>query len=53
MRLGPFLVFSLLLLILWVGCFVMFHIASAMIHLLLLLAVVFFVVHLVLGARTT
>ncbi len=47
MRPGPFLVISMWLLILWVGSFLVFHIASALIHLLLLLAVLFLAAHLV------
>jgi Family of unknown function (DUF5670) len=47
MRLGPFLVISMWLLILWAGGFLMFHIASVLIHLLLLLAVLFLVGHMV------
>jgi hypothetical protein len=43
---------SLLLLILWAGGFLMFHVASALIHLLLLFAVISFVLHLFTGART-
>ncbi|MGA8761483.1 MAG: lmo0937 family membrane protein [Candidatus Sulfotelmatobacter sp.] len=53
MRFGPFLGIALLLLILWAGGFLMFHVASALIHLLLLLAVVSFVAHLLMGSRTT
>ena len=49
MRFGPFLVISLLLLILWAGGFLMFHVASGLIHLLLLFAVISFVAHLVWG----
>ncbi len=52
MRFGPFMVIALLLLLLWVGGFLMFHVASGLIHLLLLFAVVSFVVHLVTGSRT-
>ncbi|HZW93943.1 MAG TPA: lmo0937 family membrane protein [Candidatus Eremiobacteraceae bacterium] len=52
MRLGPFLVIALLLLILWAGGFLMFHVASGLIHLLLLFAVISFVAHLLMGART-
>ena len=52
MRFGPFMVIALLLLLLWAGGFLMFHVASALIHLLLLFAVVSFVVHLVTGSRT-
>ncbi len=52
MRFGPFLVIALLLLILWAGGFLMFHIASGLIHLLLLFAVISFVAHFVMGSRT-
>ncbi|MGA8273137.1 MAG: lmo0937 family membrane protein [Candidatus Sulfotelmatobacter sp.] len=52
MRFGPFLAIALLLLVLWVGGFLMFHIASGLIHLLLLFAVISFVLHLVLGTNT-
>jgi hypothetical protein len=53
MRLGPFLIIALLLGILWAGGFLMFHVASALIHLLLLFAVISLVVHLITGARTS
>jgi hypothetical protein len=43
---------ALLLLILWAGGFLMFHVASGLIHLLLLFAVISFVAHLLMGART-
>jgi hypothetical protein len=46
-RLGPFLVISLWLLVLWAGGFVMFHVSSALIHVLLLLAILFLVGHIV------
>lgn len=52
MRLGPFLVISLLLLTLWAS-FLMFHVTSVLIHLLLLMAVIFFVGHLVRNTSTT
>jgi Family of unknown function (DUF5670) len=52
MRFGPFLIIALLLLILWAGGFLMFHVASGLIHLLLLFAVISFVAHLLMGART-
>lgn len=52
MRLGPFFVIALLLLILWAGGFLMFHVASGLIHLLLLFAVISFLVHLITGSRT-
>jgi Family of unknown function (DUF5670) len=47
MRLGPFLVISMWLLVLWAGGFVMFHVSSVLIHVLLLLAIFFLVGHLV------
>jgi hypothetical protein len=53
MRTVPFLVISLLLLILWAGSLVIFNIASTLIHLLLLLAVLFLVGHLVRNTSTT
>jgi hypothetical protein len=52
MRFGPFLLIALLLIIMWAGGFLMFHVASGLIHLLLLLAVISFVAHLFAGART-
>jgi hypothetical protein len=52
MRMGPFLVIAMLLLFMWAGGFLMFHVASGLIHLLLLFAVISFVVHLVSGTRT-
>jgi Family of unknown function (DUF5670) len=52
MRFGPFLVISLLLLILWAGGFLMFHVASGLIHLLLLFALISFVAHIVMGSRS-
>jgi hypothetical protein len=42
----------MLLLIMWAGGFLMFHVASGLIHLLLLFAVVSFVAHLFTGAHT-
>jgi hypothetical protein len=52
MRFGPFLVIALLLAIVWVGSFVMFHVASGLIHLLLLFAIISFVIHLFSGSKT-
>ena len=52
MRFGPFLMIALLLLIMWAGGFLMFLVASGLIHLLLLLAVISFVAHLFMGTRT-
>jgi Family of unknown function (DUF5670) len=53
MKLEPFLTISLLLVIFWAGSFLVFHVASVMIHVLLVLAVMFFVGHLVRNASTT
>jgi len=52
MRFGPFLAIAILLFILWIGGFVVFHVASGLIHLLLLIAVISLIVHLFTGART-
>jgi hypothetical protein len=53
MRLEPFLKISLLLLIVWAGSFMVFHVTSVMIHMLLVLAVMFYVGHLVRDTSTT
>jgi Family of unknown function (DUF5670) len=47
-----FLAVALLLFFTWIGAFVVFHVAAALIHLLLVLAVIFFLVHLFSGRRT-
>jgi Family of unknown function (DUF5670) len=52
MRFGPFLGIAILLLILWLGGFLMFHVASGLIHLLLLFAVISLVIHFVTGSKT-
>jgi hypothetical protein len=52
MRFGPFLMIAVLLLVLWAGGFLMFHVASGLIHLLLLFAVISFVAHFLIGTRT-
>jgi hypothetical protein len=51
MRFGPFLVVALMLLIFWAGGFLVFHVASGLIHLLLLFAVISLVMHFVAGMR--
>ncbi len=43
---------ALLLFILWILGFVVFHVAGALIHLLLIVAVIAFVYHLIAGRRT-
>ena len=53
MRLGPFLGLALLLLVLWVGGFVVFHVASGLIHILLLFAIISVVVHFFTGGTRT
>jgi Family of unknown function (DUF5670) len=52
MRFGPFLGLAILLLILWAGGFVFYHVAGFLIHLLLIFAVISFVLHLFMGSRT-
>jgi hypothetical protein len=52
MRFGPFLGIAILLLILWLGGFLMFHIAGGLIHLLLLFAVISLIIHFVTSAKT-
>jgi hypothetical protein len=41
-----------LLMILWLGGFLMFHVASGLIHLLLLFAVISLIIHFVTGSKT-
>lgn len=41
-----------ILLIAWIGGFTMFHVASGLIHLLLVFAVISLILHFVLGRRT-
>ena len=53
MRFGPFLGIALLLFVLWIGGFLMFHIAGFFIHLLLIFAVIALVVHLFSGSKSS
>jgi uncharacterized protein DUF5670 len=53
MNLDPFRKISLALVILWACCFLMFHVASVLIHMLLVVAVLFYVGYLVRDASTT
>jgi len=53
MRFGPFLGLALLLLVLWLGGFLFFHVASGLIHLLLLFAIISVVVHFFTGGTRT
>jgi hypothetical protein len=43
---------AILLLLLWAGGVLMFHVAGFFIHILLILAVVSFVIHFIAGRRT-
>lgn len=45
MRYG-LLVIALLLFFAWIGAFLVFHIVGALIHIVLVLAIIFFIVHL-------
>lgn len=51
MRFGPFLAIAFILFILWLGAFVFFHVASFLIHILLVLALIAFVVHFLTGSK--
>jgi hypothetical protein len=46
-----FLAVALVLFFTWIGAFVVFHVAAALIHLLLIVAVIFFLLHLFGGRR--
>ena len=48
-----FATIAAILLVLWLLGFFAFHVAGGLIHVLIVLAVIFFVVHLVTGRRTT
>lgn len=52
MRFGLFLGIAFVLVLLWVGSFVIFHVAGALIHLLLLFAIIALVIHLFSGNKT-
>ena len=41
-----FLALALIFFFIWIGAFVMYHVTSALLHLLLVLAIVFFAIHL-------
>lgn len=47
-----FLTLGILLIIAWVCAFVLFHVVGAMIHLLLVFAVIAFIIHLVSRPRS-
>jgi hypothetical protein len=50
-RFGPFLGLAVLLIIIWVVSFVVYHVVGAVIHLLLLVAVVFLILQLFSGRK--
>jgi hypothetical protein len=47
-----FLALALLLFFAWIGAFVLFHVTAALIHLLLLFALIFLVFHLFSGRKS-
>ena len=47
-----FLLLALVMFFAWIGAFVVLHVSAAMIHLLLILAVIFVIVHLFSGRQT-
>lgn len=47
-----FLIFALILVLAWIGGFVMFHVAGFFIHILLILAVISVIMHFVRGAAS-
>ncbi len=53
MKFGPFMALAVVFLLLWMGGFLVFHIASGLIHLLLLFAVISLLIHLFSGSRAT
>ena len=53
MRFGPFLGLAILLLVLWAGGFVFFHVAGFLIHILLIFAVIALVIHFFRAATRT
>jgi Family of unknown function (DUF5670) len=44
-----FLTLALFMFFAWIGAFVVFHVAAFLVHLLLVLALIFFVIHLFRG----
>jgi hypothetical protein len=52
MRFGPFLLATILLIVLWISGFLMFHVAGALLHLVLLFALISLVIHLFSGKHT-
>lgn len=48
-----FLMLAILMVFVWIGAFVVYHVAALFIHVFLILAVVFLVIHLVSGRQST
>ncbi len=48
-----FLILAVVLVVLWLGGFTLFHVSSLLIHLLLLFAVISIVMHFITGRRAT
>jgi hypothetical protein len=46
------LALALVFFFVWIGAFVMFHVAGAMVHILLFVALILFVSHLFVGRQT-
>ncbi len=47
-----FLILAVVLLVLWIGGFLVFHVSSFLIHLLILFAIISVIMHFVSGRRT-
>lgn len=52
MRFGPFLGIAILLIVLWAGGFIFFHVAGFLIHLLLIFAIILLFLHLFTSSKT-
>ena len=48
-----FLLLAILMVFVWIGAFIVFHVAAFFVHVFLIFAVIFFVIHLVSGRRST
>ncbi len=48
-----FLVLALILILIWIGSFVVYHVTGFLIHLLLIFALISFILHFVRGKKST
>jgi hypothetical protein len=48
-----FLMLAILMVFVWIGAFLVFHVAALFIHIFLVLALVFLVIHLISGRQST